>query len=81
MFGFDQQAKKGSALRLAFFFCMEECMPKGPFLPSEFIATEFSTSADKADFGNTFLHLIESEWKETLFTTTFYTQRSNTFGT
>ena len=55
-------------------------MPKGPFLPTEFIATEFSTAADKADFGNTFLHFIESEWKETLFTKTFYNRLSNTFG-
>jgi hypothetical protein len=55
-------------------------MPKGPFLSSEFIATEFSTAADKADFGNAFLHFIESEWKETLFTKTFYNRLSNTFG-
>ena len=55
-------------------------MPRGPFLPSEFIATEFSTAADKADFGNAFLHFIESEWRETLFTKTFYNRLSNTFG-
>jgi hypothetical protein len=55
-------------------------MPKGPFLPSDFAPTRFSTSADKADFGNTFLYFIESEWKETLFTKTFYNQLSNTFG-
>jgi hypothetical protein len=36
-------------------------MPKGPFLPSEFQPTKFSTAQDKADFGNTFLHFIESE--------------------
>jgi hypothetical protein len=55
-------------------------MPKGPFLRSDFVPTKFSTSADKADFGNTFLYFIESEWKETLFTKTFYNQVSNTFG-
>jgi hypothetical protein len=55
-------------------------MPKGPFLPSEFVPTKFSTAADKADFGNAFLHFIESEWKETRFTKTFYNQLSNTFG-
>jgi hypothetical protein len=55
-------------------------MPKGPFLPSDFIATKFSTSADKAAFGNAFLHFIESDWKETLFTKVFYNQLSNTFG-
>jgi hypothetical protein len=55
-------------------------MPKGPFLPSEFVPTKFSTAADKADFGNAFLHFIDSEWKETLFTKTFYNRLSNTFG-
>ena len=55
-------------------------MPKGPFLPSEFVPTKFSTAADKADFGNAFLHFIESEWKEALFTKAFYNRRSNTFG-
>jgi hypothetical protein len=55
-------------------------MPKGPFLPSEFVPTKFSTAADKADFGNAFLHFIESEWKETLFIKTFYNRMSNTFG-
>ena len=55
-------------------------MPKGPFLPSEFVPTKFSTATDKADFGNAFLHFIESEWKETLFTKTFYNRLSNTFG-
>ena len=55
-------------------------MPKGPFLPSDFVPTKVSTSADKATFGNTFLHFIEWEWKETLFTKTFYNQLSNTFG-
>ncbi len=55
-------------------------MPKGPFLPSDFLPTKFSTAAEKADFGNTFLHFIDSEWKETLFTKTFYNRLSNTFG-
>jgi hypothetical protein len=55
-------------------------MPKGPFLPSEFVPTKFSTAADKAEFGNAFLHFIESEWKGTLFTKTFYNRLSNTFG-
>jgi hypothetical protein len=78
--GLDQQAKKGSASQLAFFFPWRSPMPKGPFLPSEFVPTKFSTAADKADFGNAFLHFIESEWKETLFTKTFYNRLSNTFG-
>ncbi len=55
-------------------------MSKGPFLPSNFVPTKFSTNADKADFGNAFLHFIESEWKRTLFTEKFYNRLSNTFG-
>jgi hypothetical protein len=55
-------------------------MPKGPFLPSDFIPTKFSTAADKAEFGNAFLHFIDSEWKQTLFTERFYNRLSNTFG-
>ena len=42
-------------------------MPKGPFLPTEFTATKFSTAADKAEFGNHFLRFIESEWAQALF--------------
>jgi len=37
-------------------------MPNGPFLPSDFTATKFSTAADKAEFGNALLRFIESEW-------------------
>ena len=48
-------------------------MPKGPFLPSEFVPTKFSTAQDKADFGNTFLHFIESEWARTAFSKGFST--------
>jgi hypothetical protein len=35
-------------------------MPKGPFIPSDFTATKFSTVADKAEFGNIVLRFIES---------------------
>lgn len=55
-------------------------MPKGPFFPSEFVPTEFFTAADKAGFGNTYLHFIESEWKQSLFTKSFYQRLSNCFG-
>jgi len=55
-------------------------MPKGPFIPSEFVPTQFSTAADKADFGNTLLLFIESEWKQTLFTKSFYNRLSMCFG-
>jgi hypothetical protein len=55
-------------------------MPQGPFSPSDFLPTEFSTAADKADFGNALLHFIDSGWKQTLFTEKFYNRLSNTFG-
>ena len=55
-------------------------MPKGPFLPSEFIATQWSTQADKANFGNALLHFIESDFKKTLFTKELYQRLSMTFG-
>ena len=55
-------------------------MPKGPYLPSDFTATKFSTAADKAEFGNTLLHFIESEWAPALFTKRFYNRLSMCFG-
>ena len=54
-------------------------MPKGPFLPTEFQPTKFSTAQDKADFGNTFLHFIDSEWARTAFTKGFYNRLSMCF--
>ncbi len=54
-------------------------MPKGPFLPSEFVPTKFSTAQDKAEFGNTFLHFIESEWARTVFSKSFYNRLSMCF--
>jgi hypothetical protein len=54
-------------------------MPKGPFFPSEFQPTKFSTAQDKADFGNAFLHFIESEWVRTAFTKSFYNRLSMCF--
>jgi hypothetical protein len=58
---------------------VEITMPKGPFLPSEFTATKFSTAADKAEFGNTLLRFIESEWASALFTKHFYNRLSMCF--
>ena len=55
-------------------------MPKGPFLPTEFTATRFSTAADKAEFGNHFLRFIESEWAQPLFIKGFYQRLSMCFG-
>ena len=73
------QGKEEGRLRLALFFHVEITMPKGPFLPSDFTATKFSTAADKAEFGNTLLHFIESEWAPALFTKSFYNRLSMCF--
>jgi hypothetical protein len=55
-------------------------MSKGPFIASQFVPTEWSSAADKAAFGNTFLHFVESAWKRSLFTKGFYQRLSNCFG-
>jgi hypothetical protein len=55
-------------------------MPKGPFLRSQFQPTKFSTAQDKADFGNSLLRFVESEWAPTLFTKSFYHRLSMCFG-
>jgi hypothetical protein len=78
-YGFKQGKEEGR-LRLALFLCVEIAMPKGPFLPSDFTATKFSTAGDKAEFGNTFLRFIESEWASALFTKSFYNRLSMSFG-
>jgi hypothetical protein len=54
-------------------------MSKGPFLPSDFTATKFSTAADKAEFGNALLRFIESEWAPALFTERLYNRLSMCF--
>ena len=55
-------------------------MPKVLFSAEEFTPTEFSTAQDKAVFGNHFFRFIESDWKQTIFTKTFYNRLSNCFG-
>ena len=55
-------------------------MSKGPFLPSQFIPTKWSTAEDKARFGNTFLHFVDSDFARNLFTEKFYDRLSNCFG-
>lgn len=77
--GLNQGNEEGR-LRLALFFCVEITVPKGPFLSSDFIATKFSTAADKAEFGTTLLRFIESEWASALFTKSFYNRLSMCFG-
>jgi hypothetical protein len=74
------QGKDEDRLRLALFVCVEITMPKGPFLPSDFTATKFSTAEDKAEFGNTLLRFIESEWASALFTKRFYNRLSMCYG-
>jgi hypothetical protein len=55
-------------------------MPKGPFVPSQFVATEWSTAADKANFGNTLLRFLDADCPRELFTKKFYARLSMTFG-
>lgn len=55
-------------------------MSKGPFLPSEFVPTQFSSAADKSNFGNTLLHFLDSDCARELFTKKFYDRLSMTFG-
>ncbi len=55
-------------------------MPKGPFLPAQFLPTKFSTTADKADFGNTLLHFLDAGCARGLFTRKFYNRLSMTLG-
>ncbi len=55
-------------------------MQKGPFSPSEFASTEWSTTAEKADFGNSLLHFLDAGCPRELFTRKFYTRLSMTFG-
>jgi hypothetical protein len=74
------QGKEEGRLWLALFSCVEITMPKGPFLPSDFTPTKFSTAVDKAEFGNTLLRFIESEWASALFTKSFYNRFSMCFG-
>lgn len=55
-------------------------MRSGPFDASQFVATQWNSAADKAVFGNTFLHFIEAEWKRSLFSKGFYQRLSMCFG-
>ena len=55
-------------------------MSKGPFLPSEFVPTKFSSAADKAEFGNLLLHFLDSDCPQELFTKKLYHRLSMMFG-
>ena len=52
---------------------------EGTFLPNEFVPTQFSTSAEKANFGNTLLHFLDANCARELFTK-FVNRLSMTFG-
>jgi hypothetical protein len=58
----------------------EDAMPKGPLLPSEFVSTKFSSAAEKAEFGNAFLHFLDADCPQELFTKKLYNRLSMTFG-
>ena len=51
-----------------------------PFEPSAFTPTKFSTTEDKAWFGNTLLKFLANDSPQTGFTTRLYHRLSLTFG-
>lgn len=55
-------------------------MSNNPFMPSQFTPTEWSPSAEKADFGNNLLRFIEAGWKSTMFTRKLYRRLSMCYG-
>lgn len=55
-------------------------MSKGPFSPSQFIPTKWSTAEEKARFGNALLHFVDSGFARNLFTDRLYGRLSNCFG-
>lgn len=55
-------------------------MSKGPFSPSQFVPTNWSTAEDKARFGNALLHFVDSGFARNFFTDRLYGRLSNCFG-
>ena len=55
-------------------------MSKGPFSPSEFVPTKFSSAADKAEFSNALLNFLDADCRQELFTSKLYRRLSMTFG-
>lgn len=55
-------------------------MSKGPFSPSQFIPTKWSTAEEKARFGNALVHFVDSGFARNLFTDRIYGRLSNCFG-
>lgn len=54
-------------------------MATGPFTADQFVATEWSTAEDKAQFGNTFVHFVKSDFNRKQFTKPFYRRLSMCF--
>jgi len=54
-------------------------MATGPFTADQFVATEWSTAEDKAQFGNTFLRFVRSDFNRKQFTKPFYRRLSMCF--
>lgn len=54
-------------------------MSKGPFLASEFVATKFSSAAEKAEFGSALLKFLGADCAPGLFTNKLYQRLSMTF--
>jgi hypothetical protein len=55
-------------------------MSRGPFSASEFVATKFSSAAEKAEFGNALLKFLDADCAPGLFTNRLYQRLSMTFG-
>ena len=55
-------------------------MSKELFLASEFVATKFSSAAEKAEFGNALLNFLDADFAPGLFSNKFYQRLSMTFG-
>lgn len=55
-------------------------MSKGTFDEPQFIATEWSSAAEKTAFGTSFFRFIDGDWKEPLVTNNFYNRLSMCFG-
>lgn len=50
------------------------------FTANQFTPTKWDTAEDKAKFANQFVKFVTSEFKQSLFTKTFYRRLSMTFG-
>ena len=77
-YGLNQGEEEGR-LRLALSFSRRNTMPKGPFVASQFVATKWSSTEEKASFGNLFVLFVDSDFERGLFSKKFYNRLSNCF--